>query len=408
MVRAALIFFALMVAMARDVHAQTDFAVTTDVAAIAEANNQFTLDLYKSVCDTPGNLFLSPYSVSTALAMLHAGAVGPTADEIGKTLHLPNLPPTELHSTFGDLIGHLQADKSSSGYELHVANAAWTGSDVPINKDYLNLVEQHFSAHIANLDFYQPDSVASTINDWVADHTNDKIKDLISPDAIRSDSEHRTALVLTNAIYFKGDWQLQFETNRTHDDEWHGASGETSSVPMMHQTGEYGFFEGENLSAIEMPYIGGNVTMVVLLPNKDDGLPDVEKSLDFHQLDDIISRLRDDEVIVSCPKFKVESQFLLNDSLKQLGMPLAFTRQADFSQITVSGKMLVSAVFHRAFVKVDEEGTEAAAATGIVGVQPTVVVRKPVFNADHPFLFLIRDIKTKTILFIGRIEKPAP
>jgi serpin B len=381
--------------MARPAMAQSD----VDTKAVVQAANQFGVDLYGRVSNQPGNLFLSPYSVDTALAMVLAGARGPTAAQMSATLHLPALKPADLQAAFGDLIRRYQASKAEQGYELHVANALWAAQNAALLPDYVQLLDKDYSARLTTVDFSNPTAAAATINDWVARQTKDRIKDLISPSGL----DQNTRLILTNAIYFKGTWAAPFKADATADAPWHGA--DAGIAHMMHQTSSYPYFEDDQLSALQLPYDGDRVAMLVLLPKETDGLGKLEKSLDTRRLQAVIDGLRQQDVVASLPKFRVESRFSLSRSLSEMGMPLAFSSSADFSGISAVGHLYVSEVVHKAFVEVDEQGTEAAAATGVT-MRALIYRPHPIFNADQPFLFLIRDVKDQTVLFIGRLEKP--
>ncbi|MGA2233800.1 MAG: serpin family protein [Tepidisphaeraceae bacterium] len=374
-----------------------------DTSAVVQGSTAFALDLYSHLRDQPGNLFFSPYSVDTALAMVYAGARGQTATEIGQTLHLPPLAPDQVHAALGELVQRYQADKSDKKYELHVANALWAGTGTNLLPDYLRIVQGNYAARLSVLDFSDSQGSAKTINDWVAGKTNDKIQNLIPASALGA----MTRLVLTNAIYFKGTWETPFDAKETAEEPWHGAgTDDASAAKMMQRVTEFGFYQDDALSALQMPYAGGDLAMLVLLPKRNDGIGDLEKSLTFAQLSKIVSQVRLRDVIVSFPKFKVESSFDLNPALAAMGMSTAFSTAADFSGIDGAHDLLISDVVHKAYVDVDEQGTEAAAATGIVMSAMAMPGARPVFNADHPFLFFIRNVRDQTILFAGRIEKP--
>lgn len=374
-----------------------------DLSPAAAANNAFALDLYGKLRGQEGNLFISPYSISTALAMVYAGAGGATAGEMAATLHLPNLPQSDLHALLGGMIQRYQADRADKGYELHVADALWVARGFVPLPGFLRIARSDYSADASEVDFRQPERAAGTINEWVAAHTGDKIKDLIPASAL----DKRTRLVLTNAIYFKGAWETPFMARATRDGTWHSPGGD-KTVPMMHARGHYGFFEDDSFLALSLPYAGGDLEMLVLLPKKTDGIGAMEKSLDSKRLGDVSARIVSQEVIVTLPKFRMESRFELSSVLKDMGMATAFVpKEADFSGIDGGRDLFISGVVHKAYVDVDEKGTEAAGATGIIVGTMAMIGQPPVFNADHPFVFLIRDVKNGTILFMGRVNLPA-
>jgi serpin B len=381
--------------------------IKADREAVAKGNTQFAVDLYKKLAENKEfagkNLFLSPYSVSTALAMTYAGARTTTATEMEKTLHFP-VAPERLHPAFAGLVGRLQANKKDQGYELAVANALWGQQSYPWQKEFLKTTHANYDAGLRPVDFQRATEEArQTINKWVEDKTHDKIKELIRSGILTSN----TRLVLTNAIYFKGDWNEQFDKKLTKEEPFLGAGKETKA-PLMHQTGEYGYLEGDGFQALELPYKGNQLSMVVILPKKADGLAAIEKDLAADQLTGWLAKLHPQKVAVSLPKFTTTVDFQLNEELKALGMPSAFDEnRADFSGMDGEKGLHIASVVHKAFIDVNEEGTEAAAATAVIISTPTGLPRPPaVFRADHPFLFLIRDKQTGSVLFLGRLLQP--
>jgi serpin B len=379
---------------------------TTRPAPIEEetvaGNNRFALELYAKLRGEPSNLFCSPYSISTALAMAYAGARGPTADEMAEVMHFS--PPGEaLHQAMGALIADLNARGEEKPYELLVANALWGEKSMDFLPTYTELLKTHYRSSLHEVDFRgATEEARQTINAWVEEQTKDKIKELIKPGILNRD----TRLVLTNAIYFKGQWELPFKKDATRDEPFTRIGGEKVTVPMMHQTDSFRYMEDEKLQVLELPYAGEDLAMTVLLPRKMDGLSDLEKALTPGALKGWLKGLRMQKVVVSLPSFEMTSEFELGKVLKAMGMGRAFSN-ADFSGMTGDKDLAISEVVHKAYVKVNEEGTEAAAATAVMmratAVMPT---RTPEFKADHPFLFLIRDVKTNSILFVGRVMDP--
>jgi serpin B len=376
--------------------------------AVVEGNNRFAVELYAKLREQEGNLFFSPYSISAALAMTYAGARGETEAQMAKVLHFPSQTvggQERFHPAFGAIIKDLNARGEKGKYELIVANALWGQKGYGFLKEFLQLVESDYDGQLNDVDFISDtESARKTINAWVEKKTKDKIKDLITPGVL----DQLTRLVLTNAIYFKGNWASQFKKERTEDAPFTLVGGEKVDTPMMNQTEQFGFMETEDFQGLEMPYVNNELSMIIFLPKRTDGLAEFEKKLTAENLSQWLARLRKREVIVSVPKFKMTSQFSLADVLKQMGMTDAFSSEAaDFSGINGKKCLFISAVIHKAFVEVNEEGTEAAAATAVV-TRTTAIGPKetPVFRADHPFLFLIRDNDSGSMLFIGRMMNP--
>jgi serpin B len=374
---------------------------TPDQAAVAQGNSAFAVDLYGQLRRQDGNLFFSPESISTALAMAYAGASGTTATEMAATLHF-TLPPAQLHPAMGALLTSLNA--VHPGYQLRVADALWAEKDYKFLDDFLKLTKEDYSAGFKPMDFKTaPEAARVTINQWVEQQTENKIQDLIPPGAIKSD----TGLVLTNAIYFKGDWQTQFSKATTQDEDFHLSATQTVKTPLMHLQTKLGYFNGGTFQAVDIPYKSRELSMVVLLPNDVAGLPALEQSLTAANLQKWLDGgWRSNKIILTLPKFKMTSQFELSEALGALGMKQAFLRgAADFSGMTGKKDLWISAAIHKAFIDVNEEGTEAAAATGIVmrSMAMSYEAQPIVFRADHPFIFLIRDNRSGGILFMGRV-----
>ncbi len=383
-----------------------DVAMNADLRAVVEGNTRFALDLYARLgTEQDGNLFFSPGSLSTALAMTYDGAGGETAEQMAEVLHL-RLPRERLHPAFAALQQTWEADGEGAGYRLSVANRLWGQRDFDFRADYLATTRQHYGAELARVDFArQAEPARQRINAWVEEQTNGKIADLIPPGVL----DAMTRLVLTNAVHFKGDWSEPFRKEATKDAPFHVSARERVEVPLMHRQGDYRYWAGDGLRALELPYGEGDLAMVVLLSDEIEGLPDLESRLTAEDLSRWLSGLREREVRVSLPRFTLDSQFQLAEVLGAMGMPRAFTTgEADFSGMSSEEELSLSAVVHKAFVDVNEEGTEAAAATGIaVAATAFVEPEEPaVFRADHPFLFLIRDSRTGSILFLGRLVDP--
>jgi len=369
----------------------------------AKGNTAFALDLYGQLRGTDGNLFFSPMSIRTALGMTYAGARNETARQMAKVLHLPE-EQVRAHGELGELVHLLNDMGKTEGCKLTIANALWGQQGYKFLDEFLVVVERNYGAGFAQLDFIrQTEAARKTINDWVAKKTQDKIENLIAP----GDLTRLTRLVLTNAIYFKGDWVSPFKERQTKDADFFVGPDKKTTVPTMRQTDEFGYAQTEDLQALELPYARDGVSMVILLPRKRDGLGDVEKHLTLRNLSGWLGALRTRRVAVYLPRFKTEAKFELSTTLASMGMTAAFNmRRADFSGMTGKPNLFISKVIHQAYVDVNEKGTEAAAATAVVMEGKAKPSRPPVFRADHPFLFLIRDRKTGSILFLGRLADP--
>ena len=376
-----------------------------DVARVVEGNSAFAFDLYGRLKSEKGNLIFSPYSISTALAMTYAGARGETAAEMKKALRFA-FGQEKLHPAMADLVDDLNArggeDGAKAAYELVVANRLWGQAGYRFLEPFLELNRTSYGAGLEQVDFARATEAArKQINTWVEDQTRDKIKELLKPGVLDS----LTRLVLTNAIYFKGNWASQFKKERTADAPFHVTPDRTVDVPMMRQTEKFGYAERKDLQILDMPYVGRELSMTILLPKEADGLGDVAAALSAAQLKAWVARLRKRKIAVFLPRFKLEFGIGLSETLKAMGMPLAFSDRADFSGMDGTRELFISAVIHNAFVDVNEEGTEAAAATAVV--MKANGSRPPVFCADRPFIFLIRDRVTGSVLFIGRVTDPA-
>lgn len=367
--------------------------------------NRFAVDFYQQVQGSEGNLFFSPASLSTALGMTLAGARGQTAQQMAQAMHF-DLPPEQLHLAFGWLVRDLNGAGGRRGYTLDVANALWGQKRYAFVPSFNQLLQTDYGAALHPLDFSAgPEASRATINRWVEQHTDNKIKELIPSGAL----DQYTRLVLTNAIYFKGKWERQFKKEQTGPQPFKLSDGKTVDVPMMLQVKGFRLLQSDGFAALEMPYAGGDLSMMVFLPEKADGLGAFEKQITADRLSgwiDSLHKAAPTDVAVTFPKFTFTRSIALKPILSRMGMPLAFGHEADFSGMNGGREPLyISDAFHQAFVKVDEEGTEAAAATGI-GMAGASVQVGPAFTADHPFVFLIRQNPTGSILFMGRVVSP--
>jgi serpin B len=380
---------------------------TSEQSLLVEGNSPFAFELYQALKGEEGNLFYSPYSISLALAMTYAGACNETAEQMAATLQFL-LEQDRLHPAFNWLDAELArrgesaAGKDGEGFRLNIVNAIWGQKDYEFLSDFLDVLAESYGAGLRILDFItETEKSRLTINKWVYDQTEELIEDLIPQGEI----DALTRLVLTNAIYFNAAWAYPFNRKMTTNGPFYLLDGGQVIVPMMRQTESFGYTEGEGYQAVELPYDGGELSMVILLPEAGK-FEAFEETLNAQQVDAIISGLQLTEVALTMPRFEFDSEFSLTDTLADMGMPIAFSSSADFSGMTGKPELLISDVVHKAFVAVDEAGTEAAAATAVdmtltAVPEPTVEV-----DIDHPFIFLIRDIETGAILFVGRVMNP--
>jgi len=372
------------------------------VNKIINSNNQFAFDLYLKLKDVSeyneSNIFFSPYSISTALAMTYEGAKGETAEEIQSVFYFPE-DKNIRQPSFAKIYN--QINKVDKKYELHTANALWAQKDYKFLEEYINTIEKYYVGKVTNVDFINATEDARvTINKWVEEQTNNKIKDLIPAGVLNT----LTRLVLTNAIYFKGLWIKQFDKEETREEDFKVSPEKTVKVDMMSITGEeFNYHENEELQILELLYEGEDLSMLIILPKESD-LNSLEDSFSLEKLYELRNSLGVQKVDIYIPKFKFETKYFMVKTLEEMGMPTAFSMDADFSGMDGTTDLFIANVIHQAFVDVNEEGTEAAAATGVVmelkAAMPTV------FCADHPFLFMIQERETGNILFLGRVVDP--
>ena len=390
---------------------------SADLGELVRGNNAFAFELYRALNDGEGNLFYSPFSISQALAMTSAGARGETQRQMADTLR-HRLPQSSLHPAFDVLDRTLasrgqapgstpnSAGEASQYFRLNIANAIWGQDGYHFLPDFLDVLAENYGAGMMAADFAgAPDESRVRINDWVAEETEGKVTDLLPPGAV----DQSTRLVLTNAIYFNASWLWPFGPSRTEVRPFYLAGGGTVDVPMMTETYKgYGYARGDGYQVVDVPYSWGEMSMTILLPDEGTTLEALEGSLDSEMLDRIIDDIETDYVTLTMPLFEFESEFSLGDTLAEMGMPDAFGGGADFSGMTGSKDLWISRIVHKAFVSVDEEGTEAAAATAVV-VNESGPGKEPIpVTVDRPFIFLIRDTSTGTVLFLGRVSNPDP
>jgi serpin B len=382
---------------------------SNDIKTVVSGNTDFAITLYGKLKGDPNsktpkmNLFFSPYSISTALALVYGGAGGETKKQMETALHF-TLPEPNLYCAFGALQKQLVQKDRSRGYRLFLANALWCQKGEPFLKEFLDLTEYYFGAGLNQVDFVnETEQSRRKINNWVEEKTNNKIINLIPQGGVNTD----TVMVLTNAIYFKGQWQKKFSWWRTKKADFALSAEKKVRVPMMHLKEDFKYYEDENLQALELPYKSNEISMLVLLPKEIEGLSQIENSLTAESLDALLPKMRRCKVDVYLPRFKIVcGSFSLNKSLADLGMPDAFDpAKADFSGINGTGGLLISNVFHQAFIEVNEKGTEAATATAVVMAKAVILYIE--FRADHPFIFIIKDNQSGSILFMGRLSNPS-
>jgi serpin B len=380
--------------------ASTASVAGADTKPLVTGEQQLTFDLAKRIAPTD-NMVFSPASIDTALGMTFAGARGTTADEMAKTLHYG----ANVHDSFRELAMSL-AKLESKDQSFRMANRLFGQTKYDWAKSFLELTDKSYGAGLEPVDFGNPEPVRQRINNWVEDQTNHKIKDLIGKGSLTSDSR----MVLTNAVYFKGAWMHQFDKAATalHDFAVRGATN--AKVSTMHQEAWLGLGGNADASVLEMPYSHGDIAMDIILPRDKTGLTTLESKLDAGALAQLLATVKSTEVEVALPKFTVRSGIEMKNELEQLGMKKAFTSDADFSGMVGkrTAPLWIDEIYHQAFVDVDEAGTEAAAATAVVARTSAVELKPKAtpFHADHPFAWMIRDLKTGEILFYGRVVDP--
>jgi len=375
---------------------------------IIKGNNKFSIDIYHALRTPEENLFFSPLSIYTLLSMVFAGAHGLTETQIKTVLHI-KLDQNQFHSKYKKLLRVFQRD---TGSELSMANLLCIHENYQLLEKYLWIVEDTYGGAIWKLNFNAITETCSKINTWVAEHTQGKIKDVIH--TLKEDD----GLVLVNAIYFKGTWENLFKEKHTEEENFTLLSGDKILVPMMHKKEKYRWLNEDGFQILEMPYKGirvfgslEHISMIVLLPEKKGGIEDLENSLTNEKIENYLEKLHkiwEREINIYFPKFKIETGYELKKILYRLGMTSAFSDGANFSRIAEDPPRYISQIIHKAFVEVNERGTEAAAVTALrmLGASIGQTIKPPEFRADHPFIFLLIDSYTRAILFIGRVMNP--
>ena len=374
-----------------------------DLTALVDGNNQFALDLYKKLAETEkGNIFFSPYSISSALAMTYAGARGQTAEEMAKVLGIAKLGD-KVHPAHASLAYKLKSAGGKDKPEFHIANALWGQQGLPFKPDFLQLTRRHYGAGFKEVNF-EDDTEGSrqTINKWVGEQTREKIPELLKS----KDIDGTTKLVLTNAIYFKADWLHSFRKEDTKDELFHLTKADSVSVPLMRLNAELGYANVGDAELLEVPYAGRQFSMTVVLPKPDVTMSTLENALTADRVNLWLGRMKKRDVRFALPRFQGRTAVKLKNELSKMGMANGFTRKADFSGIAASPKMWIANVVHETFIAVDERGTEAAAATAVV-MRGDGSNNEVLFQVDRPFVLIVRDTVTGCLLFVGRVIDPS-
>lgn len=370
--------------------------------AIAKGNREFAVSLYRQLASKPGNIFISPISIAGVFGPIAAGARGKTRAEIGEILRYP-VSDDVLNANLGSMLRTLET--RTGGPQVTIANALWMAKDSSIEPDFIELAKRSYGAEVDTLDFNRPGAATTQINNWVDRATNGRIPELFAPGTV----DKGTTVALTNAVYFLGDWKLPFPTRNTRPQPFYRADGTTPNVPMMASERFVHSYALDDVELLELPYKGDRLSMVVILPTDRNGLPAVEAALSAARLESwlrTIDATNLSQLSIHLPRLQIESSYELRKPLEALGVKLAFQQSsADFTGISKDrgDPLFITDVVHKTFLKVDETGTEAAAATGVLfsGERD-----HPEFIADHPFLFLIRDKQTGALLFMGRFAGP--
>jgi serpin B len=384
------------------IHDNEDIPISVGNHSFNNAVNTFTMNIFKEIIEnTDENIFLSPYSVFTALAMTYEGAKKETAEEMSDVLNID-----QDNASFHNYVKNLYTEfnKNNEHYTISTANALWTRQNLQLIETYKDIITEYYNGEITEVDFNNPQKAAEIINQWIEDKTNGLIKDLITPEHINP----YIMLILTNAIYFNGIWRTQFDPVNTTDRDFTNYSGITVQIPTMsiiNTKNVFNYTETDNLQILELPYSGDTLSMIIILPKNND-ISTVTEEINDEKLNEWENSMVETNLDIYLPKFKVKTEYTLDEYLKSLGMNQSFSPSADFSGITTEWDLFIDRVLHKAYIEVNEEGTEAAAATS-VNVAPTAIPEpSKIFNANHPFIFLIHHIDSGTILFIGRFSNP--
>ncbi len=387
----------------KDYVAADDSASTPEgVKQVVNANNQFAIDLYQQISKQPeqaeNNVFFSPYSLSTAMAMLYAAAEGETKSQIQKTFHYPT--PAVLNPNSAALYN--QFNKPNPNYELSTVNDLWMSKGLSPSQTYLDTVQRYYGGQVTNLDFAsRPEPSRQIINKTIAKHTKQMIPELMPNGSIDSS----TATVLTNAVYFKSEWAQPLGL-RNWEQPFYNLDGTTTNTNLMYSIQNFDYMEDKQVQVVELPYKGNDLSMLIVLPKSKEpvAIQKLVANLSTTQINQWTEQLENKEIFLIMPKFKLEESYQMEALLSKMGMPIAFGSQADFSLFNDEQSLTVDFITHKAVVEVDEKGTVAAAATGM-GMIPVMATFKAELTADHTFIFMIKDNKTDAILFLGQVNK---
>ncbi len=374
--------------------------ITAKTKEFVKNNNEFALELYRKVSSgAKGNVFFSPMGISVAMGMTYAGARGETEKQFEKVLHFGGQKVT--HGEFAKICRLMRCEKDKEACSLRVAHRLWGTEDLHFLPAFLKITEDNYGSRLREIDFTKPERAREIINSWVEGETGEKIKNLI-PEGILNAG---TRLVITNAIYFKDQWADKFDKSNTKQGAFELSDGSKVNVPFMNRQGEYRFADLKGFKVLDIPYRDNVFSMIVLLPDNTGGLGELEKSLNAADLEKLLSRMNTQVVKVALPRFKTGWGTELSSTLKSMGLSDAFDKNADFSGITGNRDLIISKIFHKGFIEVNEEGTEAASGTAVV-MKPMGIPVVREFRADHPFLFIIRENRTGGILFMGKVINP--
>lgn len=374
-------------------------ALAQNTAELVNGNTAFAIDLYKQLAKSNSNknLFFSPYSISEAVALTYAGAANNTEKQMQQVLRFPE-KQEDLHKGFSEL--KMALTNNTDSVTLKIANSLWAQKDYVFKPEYLSLVQTKYNAPSYSVNFKKPNLLKQAvldINSWVEKNTNNQIKELVKND----DISEETRLILVNAIWFYGEWLSAFNAKSTQENVFKSIEGEQTTA-FMSQKGKYLYYDDDMLTAVQMPYKGNKQSMVILLPVNDAGISALEKNFDTEYVSNILGDMREVNLRLKIPKFTAEYSVDLKKTLMEMGMAEAFSDDADFSNMTDKNDLKIDKILHKAKIEVSEKGTKAAAATAVVMVRKTAIMDDLIFNADHPFIYMIRDNETGAILFLGK------
>lgn len=367
---------------------------------IVSNNNKFAFELFNKTGVGERNCFISPFSISTAMAMTYAGAREQTEKQISTVFHFSS-NSSAFHKEFYNSTELVRAAGSSDGLKLNFANAIWLDKSLKLEKKYKSVMKKSYKSGFTPVDFASaPEAARTEINQWVAGKTENKIEKLL----IEGDVDNGTALVLTNAIYFKGNWTNRFNEEKSQQGKFKVREGESVEVTYMNITEKFRFLEMKGMQVVELPYEGNRVSMYVILPDPNKNIDAFIGRLTPEAFEKGCDAMKETKISLQFPKFKYESRYELQSVLGEMGMPDAFGSGADFSGITGGRDLYISKVVHKAFIEVNEKGSEAAAATAVVMRKNAEIPKQVV--VDRPFVFLIRDNMTGAVLFLGKVVNP--